>query len=262
MPHDLLHPVLDAARKAGARIMADWRQGKPVTRKTDGSPVTETDQAAEDIVVAALRAVSPHTIVAEEAAHKETPFVDTDAPFWLVDALDGTRDFIHGGHDFTVNIALIEAGEPVFGVIHAPAFDVSWYAVATRGAYRVQDEQTTPIKMRPTPPEGYHLLSGVRSAEPVVLTPFLGEHRVAGRDQRSSSLKFCLVAEGQYDLYPRLGQTYEWDTAAGDIILREAGGVILDLRHHEPIQYGKMDRRFENEGFIAGSRSALKIAVL
>jgi 3'(2'), 5'-bisphosphate nucleotidase len=253
---------MDAAHMAGARIMTDWGQNGTVIRKSDGSPVTDTDQAAEDIMVAALKRISPHTVIAEEAIHAGKPYVLSDEPFWLVDALDGTRDFIRGGRDFTVNAALIDGGEPVFGVIHAPAFGVSWYAIATKGAFRVEGENHIPIKMRPTPKEGFHLLSGVRSAEAVILEPFIGEHVVASRHQRSSSLKFCMVAEGQYDLYPRLGHTSEWDTAAGDIIMREAGGAVLDMRSKEPIQYGKSDRNFENDGFIAGSRQALKIAVL
>lgn len=257
-----LTAVMDAAHKAGARIMTDWRKGGAITRKRDGSPVTDTDRAAEDIVVAALRKISPHTIIAEEAIAGGETYVLSDEPFWLVDALDGTRAFIAGFKDFTVNIALIDKGEPVFGVIYAPAFAEGWHAMRGHGAHRVIGDAVVPIRMRSVPEDGYHVLSGVRSAEAVVLEPFIGTHVVAQHYKRQSSLKFCMLAQGDFDLYPRLGPTSEWDTAAGDIIVREAGGALLDLRSKEPVQYGKADRNFENGGFIAGSREALRIQVL
>lgn len=262
MDNHVLAAVMDAAHAAGARIMADWGMGGAVICKNDGSPVTDTDKAAEDIVGAALRAIAPHTIVAEEAAHAGENYVLSDDPFWLVDALDGTRAFIAGFKDFTVNIALIDKGEPVFGVIHAPAFNESWYAMAGCGAYRYINGEAMRINMRATPDEGYHILSGVKSAEPVVLEPFIGDHKIAQRYKRQSSLKFCMLAQGDFDLYPRLGHTSEWDTAAGDIIIREAGGAVLDLNTKQPIQYGKVHRNFQNDGFIAGSRDAFRIVAL
>lgn len=251
--------ITDAALAAGARIMADHGRDNLVSRKTDGSPVTETDTAAERIIVNALRAISPFDVIAEEEAHAGTSPVISDDPFWLVDALDGTRDFIHGGLDFTVNIALVENGAPVFGIIHAPAFGVTWHAQKGKGAFRIENGASNPIGVRDQPTDGLLVLAGVRSSEPVVLDPFIGAHKIARRLQRSSSLKFCLVAEGSADIYSRLGHTYEWDTAAGDIILREAGGAVLDLRDQRPIRYGKVERRFENEGFIAASRASFKI---
>jgi 3'-phosphoadenosine 5'-phosphosulfate (PAPS) 3'-phosphatase len=116
--------------------------------------------------------------------------------------------------------------------------------------------------MRVPAVDGLALLGGKKSSAPEVLQPFLGDHTVCSREQRSSSLKFCLLAEGQADLYPRLGETCEWDTAAGDIILREAGGSILDLATGKPIVYGKQDQRFINGGFIAGSRNTFLPRIL
>lgn len=251
-----------ATAAAGARLLADlgqYRAGRGVTRrKDDGSPVTDTDRAVEDIVTAAITAVSDHPIIAEEAAHEGTsPGIDPARPFWLVDALDGTRSFIHGGEDFTVNIALIENGEPVFGIIHAPVAGVTWHAAKDAGAHR----NGKPITMRPTPADGYTILAGVQSSAPLVLDPFIGAHSIAARLQRQSSLKFGLLAEGTADLYARLGPTYEWDTAAGDIIMREAGGAVLDIGTRAPVVYGKVKKKFENGGFVAGARAAFTIQV-
>lgn len=251
--------LLRVARDAGDRIMQDWGREPMVIKKPDGSPVTLTDAAAERIVIEVIKSLSTYPIVAEEAMH-EGPAPDiTGTPFWLVDALDGTRDFIRAGKDFTVNIALIEGDEPVFGIVHAPALDRTWWAAKGQGAFHIINGETTRITMRETPSEGFHLLAGKQAAAPGVLSDYLGAYNVAGVEQRSSALKFCLVAEGTADIYPRKGNTYEWDTAAGDIIMREAGGMVLDLETKRPIIYGKAQRRFENDGFIAGARAVFKL---
>lgn len=252
----LLPALRDAASLAAARIMQDVGREKTVFCKADGSPATATDAEAEAIITAAIRAVSPIPIVAEEEFEAgQTQTIDPDGPFFLIDALDGTREFIRGGQDFTVNIALIARRAPILGIIVSPVMNVTWYAVAGQGAYRCDGTGPTQLCMRVPSAEGLALLGGKKSSMPEVLEPFLGEHAVASREQRSSSLKFCLLAEGQADLYPRLGETYEWDTAAGDIILREAGGSVLDISSGKPIVYGKQERRFINGGFIAGSRN-------
>lgn len=239
--------------------MQDWQREPVVIRKPDGSPVTLTDAAAERIVVEALRGISPYPIVAEEAMH-DGPAPDiTGTPFWLVDALDGTREFIRGTKDFTVNIALIDNGQPVFGVIHAPAHEISWHASTGGGAFATREHETPQhVHVRETDAAALIVLGGKRASETMVLEPFVGAHTIANRTQRGSSIKFCLVAEGHADVYSRPGQTYEWDTAAGDVILREAGGVVLDIWTRKPIVYGKAHAKFENGGFIAGSRAAFK----
>lgn len=248
------------AHEAGARIMADWGRNPTVGRKPDGSPFTQTDIAAEAIITDGLRRHFQYAIVAEEAASAGAiPILAPGDPFWLVDALDGTREFIRDGKDFTVNIALIIDGEPVLGIIHAPAFGKTWTAMRGEGAYRLETPERK-MEMRAHAVEKLSLLGGKTSSQPTVLDPFVGLHTVASREMRSSSLKFCLLAEGEADVYPRLGQTYEWDTAAGDAILREAGGIVLDLETRKPIVYGKTKIGFLNEGFIAGPRSLLKIS--
>jgi 3'(2'), 5'-bisphosphate nucleotidase len=161
-----------------------------------------------------------------------------------------------------VNIALIDHGVPVFGIIHAPVSGITWHATAGQGAYRIENGIETRIHMAAADAQSLRLLAGKRSAEPVVLEPFVGPHAVVDRKLRSSSLKFCLIAEGAADLYPRLIQTFEWDTAAGDIIVREAGGAVLDLATRLPMIYGKQHLGFENNGFIAGSRTLFKNIVI
>lgn len=253
---DLLPVLRHAAGLAAVRILVDSARPKTILTKRDGSPYTATDVDAEGIIIDILHKHTDIPIIAEEDFEAgRSVSIDPAQPFFLVDALDGTREFIRGGNDFTVNIALVAARAPVMGVIVAPAFDTSWYAYAGGGAYRCTGDVETQVCMRVPTADGLALLGGKRSSAPEVLEPFLGTHTVSSREQRSSSLKFCLLAEGQADLYPRLGETYEWDTAAGDIILREAGGSILDIATGKPILYGKQESRFINGGFIAGSRN-------
>lgn len=256
----LLQPLLAAAHAAADRIMLDFSGEKTVYYKNDGSPATATDRDAEAIICKAISALGDFQIVAEEEFEAGlTPRIDPDAPFFLIDALDGTRSFIRNDEDFTVNIALVDKRVPVMGVIVAPVLRRTWHAIAGVGTFR--DGQK--IVMREAAKQDISLLGGKRSAMPEVLEPFVGEHAVSSRAQRSSSLKFCLLAEGEADLYPRLGETYEWDTAAGDIILREAGGVVLDIATGLPLEYGKQELRFINRGFIAGNRNTFlpKIAI-
>jgi len=255
----LIPPLLDAAYKAGSRILVDWTREKTVERKADDSPKTATDDAAEAIMKAAILSISDAPIVAEEAISKgEHVTIGPDNTFWLVDALDGTREFIRGAKDFTVNAALIENGQPILGIIHAPAFGITWYAAPGTGAMRIENGETKPIALRMFNHHALAVLAGKRSAAPETLDPFIGEHQIADRGQRSSSIKFCLVAEGGWDLYARLGETYEWDTASGDAILRAAGGVVLDLNTGERLAYGKAGAGFLNTGFIAGHPALLK----
>lgn len=248
----------DAALRAGARALSDRGRHGDVGRKGDGSPFTATDHAMEAIVVETIKSVSDFAIVAEEAAELgKTPSLHGDEPFWLVDALDGTREFIRGGNDFTVNIALIENRQPIFGIVHAPATQTTWHAIRGGGVFRNKSEE---IRIRDIPAEGITLLGGKKSSEPQVLEPLIGKYTIHAREQRSSSLKFCLLAQGSADLYTRLGETYEWDTAAGDIIVREAGGIVMDMATHQPIVYGKADQSFINQGFIAGRKDLFRTA--
>jgi len=263
------------AREAGALILQVYATDFAVLGKADASPVTEADELAERCIVAGLQALAPGVpIVAEEAASRgESPAAA--ARFWLVDPLDGTREFIARNGEFTVNIALVEGGRPVLGVVLAPALPqgpVLYLGVAGQGAWRAawaprapgdawgfapafppgQGAPWQPIHARAAPPAGITVVGSRSHGDDQAMQTFLasrsGSPPVADRRGIGSSLKFCLLAEGQADLYPRLGRTMEWDTAAGHAVLQAAGGRVLTLQA-EPLSYGKPG--FENPHFVA-----------
>ena len=254
----LLATLVDAALEAGAVIERIYGEGCAVVEKADGSPVTVADQEAETIILHRLHAAFPdvHILAEEEAAAGRIP--ELGRRFFCVDPLDGTKGFVQRSGEFTVNIALIEDGAPVAGVVYAPDSRLLYYGAREEGAFRVRDGGTAePIRARPRPAGG---LIGVGSRN----------HAAAGTAERNaalgiadyvpsgSSLKFCLVAEGTADVYPRYGTTCEWDTAAGQAVLEAAGGRVLALdgegREAGPLAYGKTERRFENPHFIAWGR--------
>jgi 3'(2'), 5'-bisphosphate nucleotidase len=258
-------PALDAvagiARQAGAVIMAIYGRAFEVRHKDDASPLTEADEAAEALIVAALRTLAPGwPVVAEEAvAGGQVPVLGSC--FWLVDPLDGTREFVARNGEFTVNIALVHGGLPVLGVVYAPALGpggVLYAGAAGQGAWREDgDGRQQPLRRRPLqcrvrPARGAVLACSRSHADEARLQgwlqaqqpPWLGVQRLAA----GSALKFGLVAEGQADVYPRFGRTMEWDTAAGHALLRAAGGEVLDLQG-QPLRYGKTG--FESPHFVA-----------
>lgn len=241
--------LIDTARRAGAAIMAVRAVGFAVGRKADASPVTEADAAAERIVLADLEALRPaYPVVAEEraAAQGLPDFAGED--FWLVDALDGTREFVGNGGEFTVNIAFVCGGLPVLGVVHAPALDVLYVGVVdeAHGRHRAEAWRAggrSVIRCRPRPAKV--TVAGSKTHEiSENMRAFLARHEVEQRLRISSSLKFGLVAEGKVDLYPRFSPTSEWDTAAGHALVRAAGGRVHD-------QAGR-ELRYKKPGFVNG----------
>jgi 3'(2'), 5'-bisphosphate nucleotidase len=211
--------LVDLARRAGAEILE--RVGRGSELKPDGSPVTPADCAAQDVICAGLTGWDPSVpIVAEESAPPD-PAARVDwSRYWLVDPLDGTKEFLAGRPDFTVNIALIEDGTPVLGVVGAPAMATVYWAGRGLGAWR-QDGQQPATRLRRTPPtgEGVRIVES-RSHPSPELEVFLRQVRVTERVQVGSSLKFCWIADGRADCYPRLGPTMAWDVAAGDCVFR------------------------------------------
>lgn len=244
----LLPKVEGIARAAAREILEVYATDFSVQGKADASPVTEADERAERLITPALQALLPGVpVVAEEAVSRgEVPALGPR--FWLVDPLDGTREFVSRNGEFTVNIALIEHGEPVLGVVLQPVGDVMVAGVSEEGAWREQGGVRQPIRCRPAPASGL-VVAGSRShGDEAALQAFLGGRLVAGRITAGSSLKFGLLASAQADLYPRLGRTMEWDTAAGHAVLRAAGGDVLTLQG-QPLRYGKPG--FENPHFVA-----------
>lgn len=248
---DIAH-LIPAVIEAGACVMAHRAAGVQAEEKSDLSPVTAADREAEAILLAALSREAPGipVIAEEEAAAGRLPNVEKQ--FFLVDPLDGTKEFVKGGTDFTVNVALIEHGQPVAGIVYAPAQDTLWWGeVPRRLAMRavIEDGKVTqkrPIGVRPCGgrPKAVASKSHAVPATEAFLTACGSEERVS----IGSSLKFVLVAEGAADLYPRPSPTMEWDTAAGHAILLAAGGRVFDLDGH-PLAYGKPN--FFNPGFVA-----------
>lgn len=250
----LLDGMIDVSIRAGAAIMAVYESDFAVDFKGDSSPVTAADAAGEAVILEALAVLAPEVpvVAEEEAAAGRIP--DTDGHFFLVDPLDGTKEFVGRNGDFTVNIALIEDHRPSLGVVFAPVErrlyvgDVThrsgWSApVSTAGEIGAR----APLRIRRAPPQGLAVVAS-RSHASAATEAYLQHFQVASRVSRGSSLKLCLVAAGEADLYPRLAPTMEWDIAAGDAVLRAAGGMVADV-DGTPMRYGKP--RFFNPGFVA-----------
>lgn len=248
--HDpaFLADVAAIARRAGAVVLDVYRTDFGVRGKADASPVTEADERAEALIVPALQALAPEVpVVAEEAvAAGEVP--RTGDWFWLVDPLDGTKEFIGRNGEFTVNIALVHQGRPVLGVVLAPALGRLWAGVAGHGAWLEDDAGRRPIRCRAVPAEGLTVVASRSHGDAAALDAFLAGRQVAALANAGSSLKLCLVAAGEADLYPRLGRTMEWDIAAGHAVLAAAGGAV-DTLAGTPLGYGKPG--FENPHFVA-----------
>jgi 3'(2'), 5'-bisphosphate nucleotidase len=237
------------ALDAGAAIMEVYNSPDfGVESKADSSPVTKADLAADAVISAGLRAAFPHVaLVTEEQADTHTQRPTT---FLIVDPLDGTKEFVQRRGDFTVNIALVENGVPTRGVVYAPAQNRLFYTDAT-GQSLEEDLKTGATRtIRVTKPDNAALMIvASKSHRDAATDDYIARYAVKDMRSAGSSLKFCLVATGEADLYPRLGRTMEWDTAAGDAVLRGAGGQVVRFDDHTDLIYGKAG--FENPFFIA-----------
>ena len=244
---DLVDQLADAAREAGEAILTVVRRGFEIETKHDTSPVTEADRAAELVILAALARLSPGVpvIAEEEVAAGRIPAHDD--LYFLVDPLDGTKEFVRGGDDYTVNIGLIENGVPKLGVVYAPATGRLHGGAVGQGAWVDEGAGRRPITTR----ERGEQITAVASKSHLnqgtidYLESAVGS---CGYVSVGSSLKFCIVAEGEADIYPRASPTSEWDTAAGHAVLLAAGGLV-DAPDGGPLRYGK--RAFLNRGFVA-----------
>ncbi len=246
----LLEALLPIARAAGAVIMDIYASDFEVHAKKDASPVTQADEAAEQVICAALHALTPDIPVVAEEAFSAGLRWELGRRFWLVDPLDGTREFVNRNGEFTVNIALIEDCVPVLGVVYAPAIGKLYAGAVGVGSF-VEDGTRRPIACRNEPAAGLTVVSSRSHGDEQALDVLLQGRQIASRMHAGSSLKFCTVAEANADLYPRLGRTMEWDTAAGHAVLSAAGGRVTDLAGRE-LRYGKAV--FENPHFLASGR--------
>lgn len=243
------------ALKAGAAAMEVYARDFTAETKADASPVTEADQLGEEIILAGLAAFAPDIpVLAEESASAGNIPDPLGDQFFLVDPLDGTKEFIKKTGEFTVNIALIENGRPVFGVVYAPAGnklyfggrDGAWKAAVENGVMGLRET----IRVRKAPTQGLVAVAS-RSHRSPETDAYLDTLPVSDFTAAGSSLKFCLVAEGAADIYPRLGRTMEWDTGAAQAVLEAAGGQVVVHPGGEPLSYGKKARGFDNPHFIA-----------
>jgi 3'(2'), 5'-bisphosphate nucleotidase len=244
--HAYLPQVIAIAKAAGMAIMQVYPTEFSIVKKQDNSPLTQADLAAHHVILHALHALTPDIpVISEEADIVPYETRQHWQRFWLVDPLDGTREFVKRNGEFTVNIALIEQHEPVLGVVYAPASEQLYFAAAGQGAYKqLHSEPPQPIHTKSFDIQQL-VVAGSRSHSDEKIQQFLQnikrKHGTAPELlSMGSSLKICLVAEGIADVYPRLGPTFEWDTAAAHCILREAGGDIVDL-HQARLSYNQED---------------------
>ena len=226
-----LEKVCAVARKAGSAIMEIYAGDHDVEFKDDRSPLTAADKASHDVIMAGLRQHFPEIPILSEEG-KDIPYAERKdwQRFWLVDPLDGTKEFIKRNGEFTVNIALVEAGRVVAGVVYVPAQDRMFFGRVGDGAWRVDDgNEAMAIKVRKADHEGGLTVVMSRSHPSPELADYLKDITVSEALPVGSSLKFCVVAEGRADLYPRLGPTMEWDTAAGQAVVEAAGGTVRQV---------------------------------
>lgn len=248
----LTEQLAEIAEEASALILPYWRAGAAVTTKADDSPVTEADQKAEALIVERLTALysGVQTVAEEACAADGTP--DAENAFFLIDPLDGTKAFVGEREAFTVNIALAHGERVLAGVISAPAMAQTWRTGGTgdkAGAFTRRFGETAwrQVRVRQKPDRGFALIShslGEDEAERIAARFGCAEWQAL-----DSSVKFCLIAEGRYDVYPRTGPTCEWDTGAGQAILEAAGGRVITLDQGQPLSYAKPN--YLNPGFVA-----------
>ena len=257
MDKQIREAVIEIARKAATDILAIYDSEFAVQHKDDRSPLTAADLASHKVIVAGLQALTPDIpVLSEESKAMDIAERRSWQTLWLVDPLDGTREFIKRNGEFTVNIALIEDGVATFGVIQQPVTGALWHGAAGGGAFRRDGDVDVAIRARVPAAEPLRIAASRshRDERTQAVLDALPGSEVVGC---GSSLKFCKIADGAIDLYPRFGPTSEWDTAAGQAILEAAGGAVLDPQGR-PFRYNQRDGLL-NGDFIALGDSALRV---
>ncbi len=257
--HDLLDSLIATALEGGAAAMKVYAGAFAIDMKSDASPVTAADRLAEEIILRRLATIAPQTPVLAEESAAEGKIPALGREFFLVDPLDGTKEFVERNGEFTVNIALVCDGRPILGVVYAPAIGRLYAGGQGLGAVRVdvgaddRPGEKVAIRARSAPAAGLTAVAS-RSHRTPETDAFLKTLKIGDFAASGSSLKFCLIAEGAADVYPRLGRTMEWDTGAGQAVLEAAGGRVVAHPGGEPLIYGKRERSFANPPFVAWGR--------
>ncbi len=252
--------LMQTSHEAGKAIMGVYNQDFAVEFKQDDSPVTEADQLAEDIILASLKSFAPDIPVIAEEAASAGQIPDVGSSFFLVDPLDGTKEFVNKNGEFTVNIALIDQGIPVFGIVYAPAISMLYATLGKKHAVKIAldveslfpsqvEQRFQTLKTAPPGSDGLKVIAS-RSHMNEETRTYLDGLKVASLINAGSSLKFCRLAEGSADIYPRFAPTMEWDTAAGHAVLLAAGGTVL-APDNQPLRYGKKHTNYLNSHFTA-----------
>lgn len=249
--------LLEGVHAAGREVMAIYERDFTVETKDDKSPLTEADMASHHALVALLGDLTPQVPVLSEESG-DIPFSTRTEwqRYWLIDPLDGTKEFIKKNGEFTLNVALIEQGIPVFGIVHAPVLDTTWVGQVGQGAFKRMNNQQTMIRVRslPNPETEAWKVVGSRSHGAAEFEAFCAGLPNHERVSMGSSLKLCLVAEGAADLYPRLAPTSEWDTAAAQAVVTAAGGEVLDAHTLEPLHCNQQDSVLNPFFIVCGQR--------
>ena len=246
---EAVEDLVALVRAAGRAVMDVYSTDFEVRGKADDSPVTEADERAEQVILQGLRRLAPAIPVISEEASARGVQVEASELFWLVDPLDGTKEFISRNGEFTVNLALVHRGRPVFGLVLAPALGRLYGGGDGVPAFVEDGSGRTQIAVREVPGEGLTVVASRSHGDPAALEAFLEGRKVANQVAAGSSLKLCLVAEGKADLYVRPGRTMEWDIAAGHAVLAAAGGKVLRIDDRTALQYGKPG--LDNPHFVA-----------
>ena len=240
----MIQTVIQIAIEAGDAILEIYKQDIVVETKSDNSPLTIADKNANEIIVAGLKKLdSSIPVISEE--NKLTDYAERSkwTNCWIVDPLDGTKEFIKKNGEFTVNIALVENGVPVLGVVHVPAQNVTYYAEKDKGSFKIENGVTQQLHIRKLAEDGILKIVGSRSHQTPELLEYVEQQKAkfANVDfvAAGSSLKFCLLADGKADVYPRLGPTMEWDTCAGQIVATEAGAEVLRYDNNQSLLYNR-----------------------
>ncbi|MBD3421498.1 MAG: 3'(2'),5'-bisphosphate nucleotidase CysQ [Chitinivibrionales bacterium] len=253
--HDPRLPLLtEIARQAGSAIMdVYYSDDFDAEMKADNSPLTRADTASHNIITKGLHTHFPNMpLISEEGKDTDWDRRKDWQEFWLVDPLDGTKEFIRKEHDFTVNIALVEQNLPTIGIVYAPARDWLYYGIVGDGAYKVAKEHADQLPLNVESCEQFIAVGSKSHAKPEEDT-FLAQFSIKEKTSMGSSLKFCLVAEGAADIYYRYGPTWEWDTAAAHAIVRAAGGSVIS--EGEELRYNKPP--LKNRGFVCVRNAAI-----